>query len=403
MDELNVQYAVRSTRYKNIMSQKTVAVKVGVVFLIGILILGALTFLAGNIRLFKGGYSIKVYFNSVSGLEQGNKVRLAGVKVGEVRSLRFSGNKVEVVLWLEPRAEVNSDAKIGVSATTLIGGRHIDIIPGTPGYPLLSEGSCVEGTDPVDINEILSESKKISRGVNEIMGFVNESQEKVGETLSSIKRIVEKVEKGEGTLGKLINEEEFHQTAKESVVLLKQTSQKAQVLLDKFDRLRTFLGYNGEYNFEEEKARHRGYLRISPAPDKYYLLGVSKLGTSGDEEEAEEVEEEEKYEVKFDLLLAGTFKEKITLRAGVIESEGGAGIDYELAKRGIRFSMEGRSSDFSDPFFLRFRFQYRIWKNCFITAGVEDILDEPGVLAGIRLEYEDNDLKYLIGALGVAR
>ncbi len=385
------------------MSQKTVAVKVGVFFLLGILILSVLTFLAGDIRFFKGGYRIKVYFNSVSGLEQGNEVRLAGVKVGEVRSLRFSGNKVEVVLWLEPWAEVNSDAKIGISATTLIGGRHIDITPGTPGHPLLSEDSRVEGTDPVDINEILTESKKISHSVSGVMNFVNENQERVGETLDSVKRIVENIEKGKGTVGKLLGEDELYQSAKESIESVKKTSRKAEEVLDKFEQVRTFLGYNGEYNFEEEKMWHRGYLRISPAPDKYYLLGVSKLGTSGDEEEAEEVDEEEKYEVKFDLLLARRFKERITLRAGIIESEGGAGVDYELTKRGIRFSVEGKASDFSDPFFLRCRFQYRVWKNCFLTAGVEDILDEPGALAGIRLEYEDNDLKYLIGAMGVAR
>ena len=385
------------------MSQKTAALKVGSVFIVGLFLLGVLTFLVGDIRLFKRGYRIKTYFNSVGGLEQGNEVRLAGVKVGEVRSLRFSGNKVEVVLWLEPRAEVNSDAKIGVSATTLIGGRHIDIIPGTPGYPLLSEGSRVEGVDPVDINEILTESKKISQGVSGVVNFVNENQQRVGETLSSVKRIVENIEKGKGTVGKLLGEDNLYQTAEESVASLKQTSQKAQALLDKFERLRTFLGYNGEYNFEEEKVWHRGYLRISPTPDKYYLLGVSKLGTSKDEEEAEEVDEEKKYEVKFDLLLARRFKESITLRAGVIESEGGAGMDYEAAKSRIKFSMEGRASDFSDPFFLRFRLEYRIWKNCFLTAGVEDILDEPGALAGIRLEYEDNDIKYLIGALGIAR
>jgi len=385
------------------MSNKTVAVKVGAVFLIGMLILSVLTFLAGDIRFFKGGYHIKVYFNSVSGLEQGNEVRLSGVKVGEVRGLKFKDNKVEVVLWLEPQAKINSDAKIGVSATTLIGGRHIDIMPGAPEYPLLSEGSIVEGTDPVDINEILTESKKISQGVSGVVSFINENQQSVGETLDSIKRIVENIEKGKGTVGKLLGEDELYQTASQSLKSIKETARKAEDVFAKFQQVRTFLGYNGEYNFEEEKLWHRGYLRIEPAPDKYYLLGVSKLGTSEDEEEAEELDEEERYELKFDLLLARRFKEKITLRAGVIESEGGAGIDYELAKRKIRFSLEGRGSDYSDPFFLRFRLEYRIWKNCFFTAGVEDILDEPGALAGIRLEYEDNDIKYLIGALGIAR
>jgi len=336
-------------------------------------------------------------------LEQGNEVRLSGVKVGEVRGLKFKDNKVEVVLWLEPQAKINSDAKIGVSATTLIGGRHIDIMPGAPEYPLLSEGSIVEGTDPVDINEILTESKKISQGVSGVVSFINENQQSVGDTLDSIKRIVENIEKGKGTVGKLLGEDELYQTASQSLKSIKETARKAEDVFAKFQQVRTFLGYNGEYNFEEEKLWHRGYLRIEPAPDKYYLLGVSKLGTSEDEEEAEELDEEERYELKFDLLLARRFKEKITLRAGVIESEGGAGIDYELAKRKIRFSLEGRGSDYSDPFFLRFRLEYRIWKNCFFTAGVEDILDEPGALAGIRLEYEDNDIKYLIGALGIAR
>jgi len=68
-------------------------------------------------------------------------------------------------------------------------------------------------------------------------------------------------------------------------------------------------------------------------------------------------------------------------------------------------TVEGHSALYSSPFFLRTNLSYKIWedKSCYIVAGAEDILDKPSFIAGVKIEYNDQDLKYLVGMMGIAK
>ncbi len=52
---------------------------------------------------------------------------------------------------------------------------------------------------------------------------------------------------------------------------------------------------------------------------------------------------------------------------------------------------------------LRSRLQIRIWRGFDIHAGADNILDEAALNAGIRLQYSDEDIKYMISALTLGR
>ena len=57
--------------------------KVGIFVAISLGILSFLVFKAGDFNV-KPGYTVRFVFNSVSGIDEGSPVRLAGVTVGEV-------------------------------------------------------------------------------------------------------------------------------------------------------------------------------------------------------------------------------------------------------------------------------------------------------------------------------
>ena len=99
------------------------------------------------------------------------------------------------------------------------------------------------------------------------------------------------------------------------------------------------------------------------------------------------------------------FDNNLTVRGGLINSGVGLGADYTLPDKKTVITVEGHSAVYSSPFFLRTNLSYRIWedKSYYIVAGAEDILDRPSFIAGIKIEYNDQDLKYLVGLIGAAR
>ena len=127
-------------------------------------------------------------------------------------------------------------------------------------------------------------------------------------------------------------------------------------------------------------------------------MGASKLGTSNSKEE--------RYKSEYDVQLAlKFFDNNLTVRGGLINSGAGLGADYILPDKKTSITIEGHSAIYSSPFFLRTNLSYRIRedKSYYLVAGVEDILDRPSFMAGIKIEYNDQDLKYLVGLMGAAR
>ncbi len=99
---------------------------------------------------------------------------------------------------------------------------------------------------------------------------------------------------------------------------------------------------------------------------------------------------------------------RLTGRVGLFESRIGAGLDYDFSRR-VSATIEGRNvwtrehDEEISPFLLRGRLNLKILRGVFLHAGADNILDEPGLNVGLRMEYSDEDIKYLIGILSLGR
>jgi len=73
-------------------------------------------------------------------------------------------------------------------------------------------------------------SERIERGEGTLGKLINDESlyQEAKETIQSVKGIAEKVEKGEGTLGKLINDESLYQEAKETIQSAKGIAEKVE-------------------------------------------------------------------------------------------------------------------------------------------------------------------------------
>lgn len=222
--------------------------KVGLFFIVTVFLTIAMIFLFGKIRPFRRGYHITVTFNYVSGLKVGDEVRLAGLRVGEVSSLETSQNKILVKLWIQERTKIREDSRITISQISIMGGKYVSISPGRPKSFIIVKGATVVGTDPPRFEDIvteigetgseiresvvrLSESfSKTSEQANQILEENREAVKKLidslNETTESFNRILAKIEKGEGTVGKLVNEEELYNEVLQAVKDLRQTTEE---------------------------------------------------------------------------------------------------------------------------------------------------------------------------------
>ena len=120
--------------------------RVGLFFLLG-LALTWVTFetLRGG-KVFKDqGYNLIAGFETLKELKEGDEVRMAGVKIGEVEKTRLAGRRAEAVLRINPTVKIKGDATATIVMAGLIGTNYIAIDLGSEAAargPSASSTSC---------------------------------------------------------------------------------------------------------------------------------------------------------------------------------------------------------------------------------------------------------------------
>ncbi|MFA4981268.1 MAG: MlaD family protein [Candidatus Omnitrophota bacterium] len=178
---------------------RTFELKVGIFILIGIAILFLIVFSIGDINFSKNGYLIKVTFNFASGIGPAAPVRLAGVGVGQVQGIKVvydeaaKQTKAELTVWIQEGTHIEEDAVATINTLGLLGEKYLEIVPGTIGKPLVQNDGMLIGKDPVPMEKITENLASLS---------------------DSVRTIVDKLKKGEGTVGKLLMEDAVYNDVK---------------------------------------------------------------------------------------------------------------------------------------------------------------------------------------------
>lgn len=204
-----------------------------IVFMVSILLLG------GGQFLFKSTYQLRVQFDQVQGLSRGSIVTLSGFPVGNVSEIRFvpgSDNFLEVVMDID-KAYANRITKgsvANVKTQGALGDKYIFIDPSKETSELLRDGDLLISGETGDfIDQIAAKGSQFSvvmDTVNEAHIFLKnlnsegnsrklikslvESTQSVkqlsdkgrDETLEKLNSILDKLDRGDGTLGALIND-----------------------------------------------------------------------------------------------------------------------------------------------------------------------------------------------------
>jgi phospholipid/cholesterol/gamma-HCH transport system substrate-binding protein len=265
---------------------------------------------------------------------------------------------------------------------------------------------------------VASNEENVTQGIANI----RDVSKKLEATTDNLNQITGKIESGQGTIGKLVQSEETHQNLNDALKEVKEGVKGLNTALGAVYRTRFDFGLRSEYLTNTSQAQGYFTLDIQPpqSPRFYRLELVTQPQGLRDETTSidtitfpdghTEVVTTQSLEFKDKLAITALFGwrwKDWVLRGGLIESRGGAGIDYFALKNRLKFSAEAwdfdRPQDFAPHAKLTGRYYFS--PSVFLTGGWDDFLNTSRNVAsffvGAGIRWTDDDVKYLLGALPV--
>jgi len=149
--------------------------KVGLFVLVGLIILGYMSFQVGKHTLgLKRGYTLDVVFDNAAGLDQDASVQIAGVEVGRVESISLKEGKALVRLRISPGVKLEHDAIAAIKTHGILGEKYVELHPGTRGAAFLAPGEQISRTErQTDIDRMLNQLSLITEDVRGVTSSLN--------------------------------------------------------------------------------------------------------------------------------------------------------------------------------------------------------------------------------------
>lgn len=177
----------------------------------------------------------EVEFADVGGLKERDSVVYRGMKVGVVDSIALAPNAIIVKINVSKDVVLRESYRISVASHSLLGGNFLQLDEGA-GSPLPLATTHFRGEPPLDWMRDLGE---IARNLNDITkdGGIKGIVTNLEAASEKVNVIVQRVERGEGTLGKLLSSDNtLYRELEDAVVGAKTTFTNAAVIAERIER-----------------------------------------------------------------------------------------------------------------------------------------------------------------------
>ena len=140
---------------------------IGVIGVVVILVVTATSFMLDALPVVGAGPKYKAYFSEAAGLDSGNEVRIAGVKVGVVTDVDLDGERVEVGFRAKD-AWIGDDTRASIQIKTVLGQKFLALDPAGTEELDTSDPIPVERTvAPYDVMTAFSSAAETLESVDE--------------------------------------------------------------------------------------------------------------------------------------------------------------------------------------------------------------------------------------------
>lgn len=208
--------------------------RVGIFVLFGLGVLGFLILNStGDFNPFEKKFRLKARFAQADGLREGAEVQIAGVRIGKVGEVVLlspdnpEDAKVEATMLVDrelnnrpitERIRTDSTAQL-IAVSILANDKMINITPGTSKGSAVSENHVLDSKVAISINQLTQTGNELLGQINSIAAPAND--------------ILNKANRGDGTLGQIINNDQLYKNLEETVGETKVTMLKLQNTLEK--------------------------------------------------------------------------------------------------------------------------------------------------------------------------
>ncbi len=219
--------------------------KVGVLVLAALAVLVGLVFLMSNGTggLFAGKLTVRSYFENSAGLKVGAPVNLEGVTIGNVKSIRIVPDRkltpVEVTMKLSQKFAdaLHTDSKASLETVGVLGDTVLEISSNNAKGPALKDGDELQTNETPNLSDVIKSSQGTIEQLNTILAKVDslvdslnsgkgsigkliqdpELYNRANEAVQQIQKLVDEISSGKGSIGKLLTDDTLYNRANETV------------------------------------------------------------------------------------------------------------------------------------------------------------------------------------------
>lgn len=215
---------------------------------------GVVIFLTKSEAIFESKAILYTDFANVSGLVVGSPVRLAGIDIGSVESIRFSKDQTNkrVVVGLGVKevylSRIHHDSIAQLNSRGLLGDMMVNISLGSPDQPELEDGGNLQSREVQGIAELINSVEGVVARVNGLTGVIDERLRQIltedlandlGRMVKSTANMMEQVERGPGLAHALLYDRELKDSAAGVLSDARKTASRVDSTMARIDRAMT--------------------------------------------------------------------------------------------------------------------------------------------------------------------
>jgi phospholipid/cholesterol/gamma-HCH transport system substrate-binding protein len=217
---------------------------------VGLLVSGALFilmvflfFIGSEQKIFARKNEYEVRLENVTGLSQGNPVRMSGVTIGTIRDIKLPQDpkqkQVEILLMIDRNyaERIRGDSRARLKKLGLLtGDSYIDVSAGTPKFPVLEPGKIIPAQRGTDVEALITSGEDLVENLVQIS--------------FSLKNILQRVDRGEGLLGEITTSPETKQRLTDTLLTTLNKTNAALAHMESGKGLAGKLIYDDQYGEE---------------------------------------------------------------------------------------------------------------------------------------------------------
>ncbi len=417
------------------------------------------------------------YFDQVAGLSRQSDVRAAGVRIGKVESISLEGDKAKITFSLPKSMAVYAGSKVSLVSLGILGEKYVEFINGKSINSLLVSGSTLSTAQGSGLDELVSVLIDVGKDMKEITNSFNGEGSKLNSVMDNLNAITgdlrvrlpelaqdfqnaarsinnlikdnekdlsgsikdlrllatkfqstadsltlmtNKINSGDGTLSKLLNDGVTGEK-------INRTLDSLESALSGYTKLDLTLDASANYWSDRNDTRSGLRIELSPRTDYWYSL---ELNNSPDGKTSKVVKTSTTVDPITGLpqgllssnstttsqntfTVSAGFNKRLgnmVFSAGIVDGKGGGSIEMRGLNDTLRFGIT--AYDFTkDPSLNKNNPRYRVsssyqfYKNFYVTAGVQDLAnkDYRTLFVGGGIRWKDEDLKKLLGLAAIGK